>query len=92
MLTIEGINVARLAQLPQEVIAMACKQSKDFEDRMNGNLLSNRDDSNFAALSRDKTLSFFSRLVSLVNSDYSLKEMVYITTELWRRFNHIQKE
>ena len=29
-----GINVARLARLPSEVIALAMKQSKEFEDRM----------------------------------------------------------
>ena len=29
-----GINVARLARLPSEVIALAMKQSKEFEERM----------------------------------------------------------
>ena len=29
-----GINVARLARLPSEVIALALKQSRDFEQRM----------------------------------------------------------
>lgn len=29
-----GINVARLAQLPPEIIELACKQSKEFEDSL----------------------------------------------------------
>lgn len=31
-----GINVARLARLPQEVIALALRQSREFEERMRG--------------------------------------------------------
>ena len=99
---------------------MACKQSKDFEERMNGVVANSNHNSltatshqdgeeegeaeggalgessspamnknAFKLLSREKTISFFSRLVSIAHSELSSQEMYFVTLELWRRFNHV---
>lgn len=48
-----GINVARLARLPAEVIALALKQSREFEQRMKGGeeaVLAASDDGKFQSI------------------------------------------
>ena len=48
-------------------------------------------DSGISHHAKDAILTFFERLVSIVRSDLSEDELYYITSELWRRFTHIQK-
>ena len=88
-----GINVGRLAQLPPEVIAMACQQSKDFEDRMKGREQDQSSESSgIQHLARDVAVTFFARLVSVTNSDLSLTDRYAVTVELWKRFMHLRKQ
>jgi DNA mismatch repair ATPase MutS len=76
-----GINVARLARLPPEVIEMAYRQSRDFEDSMSGS---------DAGSHRGLVSQFYERALSCVSSDMPSSEMCVIITELWRRFVHVK--
>ena len=68
-----GINVARLARLPHEVIQLATKQSQEFEERLkrsNEAALPSSSTGVSAApslLPRDLLYFFYDRMVSLVN-------------------------
>ena len=74
------------------VIAMACQQSKDFEDRMKGRHQSLAVEyTGIQHLARDATVTFFARLVSIVNSEMSASERYSVTVELWKRFTHLGK-
>ena len=84
-----GINVARLAQLPADVISLACKQSQEFQDSMNGK--KSEEESGIGHLAKDAAVTYFDRLVSIVHSDLSDDERYYITSELWRRFTHVHQ-
>ena len=64
-----GINVARLAGLPQEVIELASKQSSEFEERLKrANQGGEGEASAMMATSRDMLYFYFDRLVSVVSS------------------------
>ena len=76
-----GINVARLARLPSEVIDMAYKQSRDFEDSMSGT---------DAGSHRGLVSQFYERVLSCMSSDMSPQEMCVVISELWRRFVHVK--
>jgi len=84
-----GINVARLAQLPADVISLACKQSQEFQDSMNGK--KSEEESGIGHLAKDAAVTYFDRLVSIVHSDLTQDERYYITSELWRRFIHVHR-
>lgn len=77
-----GINVARLAKLPQEVIELAYKQSREFEEKMAGNMNSQK---NKIVIMNQ----FYERLVSILNSKMEKEEIYWVTVELWRRYSHI---
>lgn len=76
-----GINVAKLAGIPDSVIQMALKQSLEFEEKsktlleMNG-LIS-------------KISSVFERLVSISEHTENLgkEELIYLVSEIWKRYN-----
>jgi len=76
------------------VIAIACKQSKDFEEKMNGTAASGSGAGGLTGighLTRDATCEFYSRLISVANSDITAQEMYYVATELWKRFVHLKQ-
>lgn len=78
-----GINVAKLAGLPKEVIEIAMTQSQEFEARMKAQL--NTADCR-SAISANKVLEiYFDRLVSIVHSEMSELELAYAATEIWNR-------
>lgn len=84
-----GINVARLAQLPAEVISLACKQSQEFQDSMNGKEI--KEESGIGHLAKDAAVTYFDRLISIVHSTFSPEERYYVTSELWHRFIHVHQ-
>ena len=74
------------------VIAMACQQSKDFEDRMKGRHQSlSGEYTGIQHLARDAAVTFFARIVSVMNSEMSSSERYSVTVELWKRFTHLGK-
>lgn len=91
-----GINVAKLAQLPLEVILLATKQSAEFEaslaakdsscamDVEGGN---GTQSSLAAAAARGALTPFFDRLVSLAASTLPIAELADVAKELWRRLH-----
>ena len=89
-----GINVARLAALPAEVIELAMRQSAEFEatlaaagsgdvNAVGGGAV--HQTSLAATAARDALLPYFSRLVSLAASDLPTHELAAAARELWRR-------
>jgi DNA mismatch repair ATPase MutS len=83
-----GINVAKLARLPAEVIALAMKQSREFEQRMKGGeeAVLATDDARNVLMSRDLTLAYFERLVSIAHSNVCIQDLTYLASEMWRRY------
>ena len=82
-----GINVARLARLPAEVIALAMQQSKQFEERMRAaGTADNGGNGTTALVSRDAMCAYFDRLVSIAHSGVGRAELVYLAREMWRRY------
>ena len=82
-----GINVARLARLPAEVIALAMQQSKQFEERMRtAGAAGNGGNGTTALVSRDVMCAYFDRLVSIAHSGVGRAELVYLAREMWRRY------
>lgn len=82
-----GINVARLARLPKQIIELAMKQSKDFEDRMKASVGSYQGSSCGAVTAtRDLMTSYFERLVSIAHSEMGLDELIFVAEEIWRRW------
>lgn len=79
-----GINVARLAGMPQAVIELALKQSQEFEEKSKMQLEMN------GLVS--KISSIFERLVSITNANLTLDELTYVTIELWKRFHSMKDE
>jgi DNA mismatch repair ATPase MutS len=84
-----GINVARLANLPNEVVARAAQQSRLFESKINL-IGSNTSETTTIRNHYDQISMFFEKLVSLSQSGIEGDELLYIATELWRRYNHIK--
>ena len=83
-----GINVAKLARLPEEVIAMAVEQSKNFEEKLKAfsskeNSLANGtlNISNYNVVS-----AFYDRVMSIVESNMDPNEFSYVIAEIWTRF------
>ena len=73
-----GINVARLARLPDEVIALATQQSHCFEERVTH--------AGEGIARRSQAAAYFEKLVSLVGGDVTGDEFAYVARELWERF------
>jgi DNA mismatch repair ATPase MutS len=89
-----GINVARLAGLPAQVIELALKQSRAFEERMqsvhaarqhSSGAAQGDGGSGVARLGQDQVVRVFERLVSLARSTGTVPELAFVARELWRR-------
>lgn len=76
-----GLNVAKLARLPVEVLQLAQQRSAEFEEKMRGKNILERD----PAIMRQ----FFERLCSIVSADMSTNELKWVAAELWRRYRHV---
>jgi DNA mismatch repair ATPase MutS len=74
-----GINVARLAGMPTSVIQLALKQSSEFEEKSKNALEMNGLVSKISAV--------FERLASITNANLTLEELLYLTVEIWKRYN-----
>jgi DNA mismatch repair protein MSH6 len=86
-----GINVAKLARLPEEVIAMAVEQSKSFEEKLkafssNTNSVAN---SNLNISNYNVVSSFFDRIMSIVDSSMDANEFGFVIAEIWSRLQNI---
>ena len=84
-----GINVARLAGLPQEVIELASRQSREFEERLkraDKGVDGDSESSAMIATSRDLLYFYFDRLVSVVSSDLSLREKASVAQDIYERY------
>ena len=102
-----GINVARLAGLPLEVIQSAIKQSQNFENFIQQKLIANNQQSlqqqqednsdNNTIMTMDTNRwntiqSFFEKLVSITEShNYHIEELASYAKTLWQRY-HLMKE
>jgi DNA mismatch repair ATPase MutS len=98
-----GINVARIAKLPLEVLQLAQKQSKYFENALHlSKAQNNRNhiqcDTSLISSdieNRDSLIllmmQFFDHLVSVMTSDISSSELLWLTTELWNRYTHLKR-
>ncbi len=75
-----GINVARLAGLPQAVINSAFKQSQIFETKMKSDLNSCQTRKDYKRFQ-----SYFEKLISIAGSDFNITELAFYAKELWRR-------
>lgn len=76
-----GVNVARLAGLPVEVLTLATHKSDAF--------LSKKESENNASRSKDLMLQrYFDTLVSLVSSSMPNDELYVTVSEVWRRYQH----
>lgn len=75
-----GINVAKLARLPQQVIELAIKQSMEFEARMRMDEASQSENQQYKNIA-----CYYERLISIVHSQMSLFELEYAAKELWHR-------
>lgn len=79
-----GINVARLAGLPREVINSAMSQSHLLEQRL---IVQTRSEQEERDMKRWVTIqAYFEKLVSIVGSKCPAEEMISYARELWKRF------
>jgi DNA mismatch repair protein MSH6 len=90
-----GLNVARLARLPDEVIALARHHSAEFETKLRQEgraVASNDEDKEKAQWWRDKVKAYFEKLVSVANTrNIPPHELVYVAAELWTRYRSMAK-
>jgi DNA mismatch repair ATPase MutS len=94
-----GLNVARLARLPDAVIALARHHSVQFEAklRQEGKLLvsSTSDDGTTNKVDRnqwwkDKVRAYFEKLVSVAQAtSMPAEELVFVAAELWNRYRSL---
>ena len=78
-----GVNVARLAGLPAEVLALAVQKSAAFLDSSSSWHSENEDASSASLYYR-----YFDRILSLLSSDMTDEELTSVARELWQRFKH----
>jgi DNA mismatch repair ATPase MutS len=78
-----GVNVARLAGLPAEVLALAVQKSAAFLDSSSSRHSENGDFSSASTYYR-----YFDRILSLLSSDMTDDELTCVARELWQRFKH----
>ena len=86
-----GINVARLARLPEEILEVAYMQSSIFEDQLSKQKSQLSDSSSNDENLDKKSLysKIYDRIVSIAKSDISASEMVWLVREIWQRFEHV---
>lgn len=88
-----GLNVARLAKLPEQVISIAARQSKLFEDSLNA--AANSTAKNALRIQYNKFNNFYDKLLQIIQSsgnsgnELNNEELVYTVQELWRRMSHM---
>jgi DNA mismatch repair protein MSH6 len=83
-----GINVARLAQLPMEVVELAMRQSEAFEQKLSradGDLSS----TGMSGTTKGALNAFYERMVSIANSNVPLPELVSIVKEMYVQFKSL---
>lgn len=83
-----GVNVARLAGLPAEVLALAVQQSNIFLTRKNAGSTVDSAASMATKNANAVRQRYFDAIVSFVSSNMSDVELLVITSELWRRCCH----
>ena len=89
-----GVNVARLAGLPNEVLALAVKKSAAFIDLSSGKSASLGENSDEHGCTRNNdalTLiyhRYFERLISLLAAEMTNNELYATVVELWKRFKN----
>lgn len=92
-----GLNVARLAKLPEEVVALAYQQSHEFELKMtttsNTESITGTTENQLSVI----IYQFYERLVSVLHGyddeeirfDGSQDDLYWMVCELWRRYVHM---
>lgn len=84
-----GINVAKLAKLPIQVLEIAMKQSLAFESRMK--LQNDQMEQQVLKFQYHKRLQqYFEKLVSVIHSNMTNDEIVNHAKLLWEKF-HLEK-
>jgi DNA mismatch repair protein MSH6 len=81
-----GINVAKLARLPPQVIELAIKQSLEFEAKMKMEEETNHTAATDYHQNHQLIACCYERLISIVHSRMSIYELEYAAKELWQRF------
>lgn len=86
-----GINVARLARLPQEILDTAQLQSAVFEDQLSKKRPQLSDEASVDENLDKKALyvKVYDRIISIAESDISAAEMTWLVREIWQRFQHV---
>lgn len=84
-----GINVARLARLPQEILVIAQQQSAVFEDQLAQQRSRLCDDSTAELSKKALYVKIYDRIVSIADSDISATEMTWLVREIWQRHQHV---
>jgi DNA mismatch repair protein MSH6 len=78
-----GINVAKLANLPDTVVQLAIQHSREYERQLGGGSM--------AGSARDVYVKYFERLASIVRTidgSFTDEEFIFFVGELWRRLSH----
>ncbi len=91
-----GVNVARLAGLPNEVLALAVKKSAAFIDSSSGKKANIAGDINIGhnySSTENNSLNliyrrYFERLTSLLAAEMTNEELYITAVELWKRFKN----
>jgi DNA mismatch repair protein MSH6 len=82
-----GINVAQLARLPAEVLAIASTQSALFENKTKSAAVAGCSGAErVATMQRQNMMRFFEKLVSTAHSGMPVHELAYVAKELWNRY------
>jgi DNA mismatch repair protein MSH6 len=82
-----GINVGKLARLPDSVVELAIRHSREYEAKMKGEVGSEK-------ASRDFYVQYFDCVVSVAESSdkvFTDEDFLYFVKELWERFQHALK-
>jgi DNA mismatch repair ATPase MutS len=91
-----GLNVARLAKLPEEVLQLAYQQSHEFELKMTTS--SGNESITGSAENQVRVIvyQFYERLVSILQSENEGggveegdDDLYWVVSELWRRYVHM---
>jgi hypothetical protein len=80
--------------LPQEVIELACQQSRAFEEKLRradmstggGGAGGAGGEAGMSGTMRGVLCSFFDRLVSIANSDLSVPELACVAQQMFHRY------
>ena len=73
-----GINVAKLALLPNEVIELAIKKSMEFELKMNNE---------HNIQKKEFYERYYEKLISIINSKMTINEIYYYIEILWNSYH-----